>query len=436
MTTQIKKVLGREVLDSRGNPTLEVELTLSDGSFGRAVVPSGASTGEHEALELRDGDPKRYLGKGVLQAVSRVKEVAQESLEGKSFASLSDLDRFLIEEDGTQQKSKLGGNTILGISMAFAHAVSQQRKQPLYLVLNDLMGLGESALKLPVPMMNILNGGMHANNGLEIQEFMVVPHGFDSFSEALRAGVEVFHHLKKNLGNRKLSTAVGDEGGFAPDLGSNEEALAFICESVEKAGYRLGEQVSLALDVAASSFFVKGTGNYRITLDGTPEVTSNALQDYYHQLLEKFPIVSIEDGLDENDWAGWKALTERFSQRVQLVGDDLFVTQPSFVKRGIENNVANAVLIKVNQVGSLTETFETLALCRENDYEAVVSHRSGESEDVTISHLAVACGCGQIKTGSASRGERTAKYNELLRIDDWARSEGKAIPFAQKFGKN
>ena len=433
MKTSIEKVLGREVLDSRGNPTLEVELTLSDGAFGRAIVPSGASTGEHEALELRDGDKSRYLGKGVQTAVTRVSEAYEAALKGKSFASLRDVDEALLATDGTQQKSKLGGNTILGISMAYAHAISDSRKSPLYRVLNEMMGLSESDLRMPVPLMNILNGGMHANNGLEIQEFMVVPHGFENFRESLRAGVEIFHQLKKNLNSKKFSTAVGDEGGFAPDLGTNEEALTLICESVEAAGYQLNQQVSLALDVAASSFFDKASGNYDINLEGRKHATAAQMMDYYQSLIEKFPIVSIEDGLDENDWAGWKGMNERFGKRVQLVGDDIFVTQPSFVKRGIDEKAANAVLIKVNQVGTLTETFETLKLCRDHKYEAVVSHRSGESEDVTISHLAVASGCGQIKTGSASRGERTAKYNELFRIADRQEAEGKPLPLAKPF---
>jgi enolase len=433
MSYKVSKIHGREILDSRGNPTIEVELTLADGSWGRAMVPSGASTGEHEALELRDGDPKRFLGKGTLKAVRNVNEVLSKLIEGKSFNSVRDLDQLTLQADGTPQKAKYGANALLGISLAFVHAVANQQKRPLFWVMNEMLGLSEKDLKLPVPLMNILNGGLHANNGLEIQEFMIVPHGFDTFHEALRSGCEVFQHLKKKLHELHLSTAVGDEGGFAPILKNNEQALEFISEAVQKAGYQLGKQISLALDVAASSFFDKNSQQYSLNYSGKAKIGREELMNYYAGLLEKFPMVSIEDGLDENDWAGWRQLTEKFGKRTQLVGDDLFVTQPSRVSKGISEKVANSVLIKVNQIGTLSETFDTMLLCRKNEYTAVASHRSGETEDVTIAHLAVGSGCGQIKTGSVSRSERTAKYNELLRIEEWAKTHRKVIPYQDVF---
>jgi enolase len=433
MSYKVSKVHGREILDSRGNPTIEVEITLADGSWGRAMVPSGASTGEHEALELRDGDPKRFLGKGTLKAVKNVNEVLSKLIEGKSFQSVRDLDQLTLEADGTPQKGKYGANALLGVSLAFVHAVANQQKRPLFWVINEMLGLTEKDLKLPVPLMNILNGGLHANNGLEIQEFMIVPHGFETFHEALRSGCEVFQHLKKKLHDLHLSTAVGDEGGFAPILKSNEQALEFVSEAVQKAGYQLGKQISLALDVAASSFFDKNSQRYLLNYSGKTRISREELMSYYAGLLEKFPLVSIEDGLDENDWAGWRQLTEKFGKRTQLVGDDLFVTQPSRVSKGISEKVANSVLIKVNQIGTLTETFDTMLLCRKNGYTAVASHRSGETEDVTIAHLAVGSGCGQIKTGSVSRSERTAKYNELLRIEEWAKTHHKSIPYQDVF---
>jgi enolase len=433
MSYKVSKVHGREILDSRGNPTIEVEITLADGSWGRAMVPSGASTGEHEALELRDGDPKRFLGKGTLKAVKNVNEVLSKLIEGKSFQSVRDLDQLTLEADGTPQKGKYGANALLGVSLAFVHAVANQQKRPLFWVINEMLGLTEKDLKLPVPLMNILNGGLHANNGLEIQEFMIVPHGFETFHEALRSGCEVFQHLKKKLHDLHLSTAVGDEGGFAPILKSNEQALEFVSEAVQKAGYQLGKQISLALDVAASSFFDKNSQQYLLNYSGKTRISREELMSYYAGLLEKFPLVSIEDGLDENDWAGWRQLTEKFGKRTQLVGDDLFVTQPSRVSKGIAEKVANSVLIKVNQIGTLTETFDTMLLCRKNGYTAVASHRSGETEDVTIAHLAVGSGCGQIKTGSVSRSERTAKYNELLRIEEWAKTHHKIIPYQDVF---
>jgi enolase len=433
MTPSIEHVFGREMLDSRGNPTVEVEITLKDGSLGRAMVPSGASKGQHEALELRDNDPKRYLGRGTRTALQHVNGFLAQILTGKSFSDLAALDRCMVEADGTKQKSKLGANAVLGVSLAYAHAVAVSRKEPLFLLLNEAMGLSRSDLALPVPLMNILNGGEHANNGLAIQEFMIVPHAFPSFSEALRAGVEVFHHLKKWLADKQLSTAVGDEGGFAPALASNEAALDAICEAIRLAGYQLGKEISLAMDAAASSFYDAATGNYALSYAGRKSQTRDRMVEFYGELIEKYPIVSIEDGLDENDWDGWRTLTQKFGKRTQLVGDDIFVTQTSFVQRGIDEKVANAVLVKVNQVGSLAETFDTMALCRKHQYRAIVSHRSGETEDVTIAHLAVGSGCGQIKTGSASRSERLAKYNELLRIEEWGRKHGVPMKFTDPF---
>ncbi|NBY20582.1 phosphopyruvate hydratase [bacterium] len=433
MAYKISKIHGREILDSRGNPTIEVEMTLSNGSWGRAMVPSGASTGEHEALELRDGDPKRFLGKGTLKAVKNVNEDLSRLLEGKSFSNVHELDQTTLQADGTPQKEKYGANALLGISLAFVHAVAAHDKRPLFLVMNQMLGLNEGNLRLPVPLMNILNGGLHANNGLEIQEFMIVPHGFETFAEALRSGCEVFQCLKKKLHDLHLSTAVGDEGGFAPILKNNEQALEFIAEAVQKAGYQLGKQISLALDVAASSFFDKKTQHYSFDYLGKKQVSREELISYYEKLLEKFPLVSVEDGLDENDWSGWKAMTEKLGKRLQLVGDDLFVTQPLRVAKGINEKVANSVLIKVNQVGTLSETFDTMLACKANQYTSVASHRSGETEDVTIAHLAVGSGCGQIKTGSVSRSERTAKYNELLRIEEWGKLNNKKIPYENIF---
>lgn len=433
MKYQLSKIYGREVLDSRGNPTVEVEVHLSDGSFGRAIVPSGASTGKHEALELRDGDKSRYLGKGVLKALSNINEILAKTIQGQSFSSVYDLDSKMNEIDGTPQKSNLGANAILGVSLAFAHAVSASQKRPLFLVINEWMHLSEKDLSLPTPLMNIINGGMHADNGLAIQEFMIVPHGFSSFREALRAGVEVFHHLKKKLHDKHLSTSVGDEGGFAPSLKSEEEALAFILTAIKSAGYEPGKQISLALDAAASSFYDESSGKYKLAYQGNAEISKESLMAFYSSLVEKYPLVSIEDGLEENDWAGWKALTERFGKKLQLVGDDLFVTQSAFVQKGIDQKVANSVLVKINQVGSLSETFDTMKLAYKNNYRTVTSHRSGETEDATIAHLAVGSGSGQIKTGSASRSDRMAKYNELLRIEDWARQNKKEIRFSNAF---
>ncbi len=433
MKNTINRIYGREVLDSRGNPTVEVEVTLKDGAFGRAIVPSGASTGKHEALELRDGDKSRYLGKGVLKAVSNINEKIAPKLCERSFESVYDLDKEMNAIDGTEQKSNLGANAILGVSLAFSHAVAFSQRRPLFLLINEWMGLSEKDLCLPTPLMNIINGGMHADNGLAIQEFMIVPHGFENFNDAFRSGVEVFHHLKKRLHDQKLSTAVGDEGGFAPALKADEKALEVILEAIQSAGYKPGKQISVALDAASSSFFDEAAKKYKLATQGKSEITADELMNFYSGLADKYPLVSIEDGLEEGDWSGWKKFTDQFAKRLQLVGDDLFVTQSAFVKRGIQEKVANSVLIKVNQVGSLSETFDTMKLCRENGYTAVTSHRSGETEDATISHLAVGSGCGQIKTGSASRSDRMAKYNELLRIDDWARQNKKSIPFKNAF---
>lgn len=426
---QVKAIKAREVLDSRGNPTVEAEVTLSNGGWGRAIVPSGASKGAFEALELRDNDKRRFLGKGTHKAVDIIHKTISPLLIGKSFSNVKELDTVMLEKDGTIQKSNLGANSILAVSMAFVQAAANEQKRPLFLVINEMMGLKQSDLRMPVPLMNVINGGMHADNGLEIQEFMIVPHGFSKFSEALRAGCEIFQRLKEDLHHKHLSTCVGDEGGFAPVLASNDAALELLANSIVKAGYRPGEQVSLALDVASSSFYNADKKVYTIRHAGKTELTNTEMAHYYSDLAKRFPIVSIEDGLEEDDWKGWSDLTKQLGKQVQLVGDDLFVTQKSRVQKGMELGAANAVLIKVNQVGSLKETFETMLLCREKGWGAVTSHRSGETEDTTIAHLAVGSGCGQIKTGSLSRGERTAKYNELLRIEEWAQENHTTIPF-------
>ena len=374
----ISRVRGREILDSRGNPTVEVELTLSDGAMGRALVPSGASKGQHEALELRDGDAKRFLGRGTLKAVQNVNETLSRLVKGKSFSKVQDLDELMISADGTPQKAKLGANAILGVSLAYVNALSVSQKRPLFLILNEMMGLSPQDMRLPIPQMNVLNGGLHANNGLEIQEFMIIPHGFPSFSEALRAGCEIFQHLKETLNEKHFSTAVGDEGGFAPALTGNEQALEVICEAIQAAGYRLKSQVAVALDAASNSFYLSDAKRYALRYNGEDAQSSDDMIEFYQSLAEKFPIVSIEDGLDEEDWSGWKTLTEKMGNRFQLVGDDIFVTQAERVRRGIKEKVANAVLVKVNQVGTLKETFETMLLCRENRYRTVTSHRSGK----------------------------------------------------------
>jgi enolase len=407
--TEIIRVHARQILDSRGNPTVEVDIELADGTGGRAAVPSGASTGEHEAHELRDGGAP-YLGKGVLEAVKNVREVIAPEILGLDALDQVAIDRAMIALDGTTTKSKLGANAILGVSMAVARAASNSVGLPLWRYLG-----GAQARVLPTPMMNILNGGAHADNGLDIQEFMIMPIGLPSFTEAMRAGSEIFHHLKKLLAAEGLATSVGDEGGFAPRLGKNEDALVWIVRAVEKAGYKLGDQIAIALDCAASEYFDKGTKKY--SFDGKT-VDADGLIEIYSAYCEKYPIVSIEDGFAEDDWDGWKSVTEQLGTEVQLVGDDLFVTNVERVKRGIEEEVANAILIKVNQIGSLTETLETIHLGELNGYSSIMSHRSGETEDTFIADLAVATGVGQIKTGSLCRSERIAKYNQLLRIEE------------------
>jgi enolase len=405
----IERVHARQILDSRGNPTVEVELALRSGATGRAAVPSGASTGEFEATELRDGGSE-YLGKGVLQAVGHVNGEIAEAITGHDATDQSGLDHKLIELDGTPNKSRLGANAILGVSLAAAHAAAAEEGVPLWRYLG-----GESAHVLPVPMMNVLNGGAHADNSVDFQEFMVVPVGAESFSQGLRMGAEVFHALKKTLHDRKLGTTVGDEGGFAPDLESNEAALQLLIAGIEAAGYTPGDDVAIALDPATSEIFEGGV--YDLHHEGR-KLSSVELADYWADLAGKYPILSIEDGMDEEDWDGWKALTDKLGDRVQLVGDDLFVTNTARLRRGIELGVGNSILVKVNQIGTLTETLEAIELARSNGYTAVMSHRSGETEDVTIADLAVATGCGQIKTGAPSRSDRVAKYNQLLRIEE------------------
>ncbi len=408
--TEIVDVHAREILDSRGNPTLECEVTVASGSMGRAAVPSGASTGEHEAHELRDGDKARYGGKGVRTAVENVRSKIAPRVLGMNAADQEALDRLMIELDGTPNKKALGANAILGVSLAASRAAALSQGVPLYRWVG-----GVNARTLPVPLLNILNGGAHADNNVDVQEFMIVPWGAPTFAEALRCGAEVFHALKTVLKSRKLATSVGDEGGFAPDLRSNAEALESIAEAVGKAGYELGGDVVLALDAAASEFFDPKSGGYE--LEGK-SVDRKALVDLYERWSREFPIVSIEDGFAEDDWEGWKLLTERLGARVQLVGDDLFVTSTERLQRGIREGVANAVLIKVNQIGTLTETLDCVRLAHASGYRTIMSHRSGETEDSFIADLAVACDCGMIKTGSASRSDRTAKYNQLLRIEE------------------
>lgn len=406
----ITDVYAREVLDSRGNPTVEVEIFTESGAFGSALVPSGASTGEHEAVELRDGDKDRYLGKGVLKAVENVNEVIAPELLGIDVTRQVVIDQLLLELDGTENKGKLGANAILGVSMAAAHAAADYLGVPLYTYLG-----GFNATTLPTPMMNILNGGEHADNNVDIQEFMIMPVGAPTFREALRMGAEVFHSLKKVLSGKGYNTGVGDEGGFAPNLKSNEEALSTIIEAIEAAGYKPGEEVKLAMDVASSEFYEDG--KYNLKGEGVVR-TSEEMVAWYEEMINKYPIVSIEDGLDENDWEGHKLLTDRIGDRVQLVGDDLFVTNTKRLAQGIEQGVGNSILVKVNQIGTLTETFEAIEMAKRAGYTAVISHRSGETEDATIADIAVATNAGQIKTGAPSRTDRVAKYNQLLRIED------------------
>ncbi|HEY8910766.1 MAG TPA: phosphopyruvate hydratase [Desulfosporosinus sp.] len=406
----IMDVYGREILDSRGNPTVEVDVVLTDGTIGRAAVPSGASTGAFEAVELRDEDDTRYMGKGVLKAVENVNQIISPEVEGLNPFDQPGLDRLLMDLDGTENKGKLGANAILGVSLATAKAAAESLGLPLYQYLG-----GVNAKELPVPMMNILNGGSHADNNVDIQEFMIMPVGAASFAEALRMGTEVYHSLKAVLKEKNLSTSVGDEGGFAPNLASNEDALLCIVEAIQRAGYLPGEEVALALDVAASEIYEDGT--YSLASEGLKK-TSDEMIDYYEGLIDRYPIVSIEDGLDEDDWEGWRKLTERLGDRVQLVGDDLFVTNPERLARGIEEKCANSILIKLNQIGTLTETLDAIEMAKRSGYTAVVSHRSGETEDVTLAHIAVAVNAGMIKTGAPARTERVAKYNELLRIEE------------------
>lgn len=404
----ILDVYAREILDSRGTPTVEVEVILESGVVGRAAVPSGASTGVHEAVELRDGDKERYMGKGVIQAVQNVNQIIADEIVGFSVFDQVEIDEAMIELDGTPNKGKLGANAILGVSMAVAKAAAEELGMPLYKYLG-----GISARELPVPMMNILNGGEHADNNVDIQEFMILPVGAPSFKEALRMGSEVYHNLKSVLKAKGLSTAVGDEGGFAPDLKSNEEALQIIMEAIEKAGYKAGEDILLGMDVASTELYKDG----KYHLDGKA-ITSTELIEYYAGLVEKYPIISIEDGMSEDDWEGWKALTEKLGKKIQLVGDDLFVTNTARLAQGIEKGIGNSILVKVNQIGTLTETFATMEMAKRAGYTCVVSHRSGETEDATIADIAVAVNAGQIKTGAPARTDRVAKYNQLLRIED------------------
>jgi len=415
----IAEIFAREILDSRGNPTIEVDVILDSGSLGRAAVPSGASTGSREALELRDGDKSRFLGRGVQNAVDTVNETIAAEIEGMDAREQAMIDLLMLQLDGTENKGKLGANAILGVSLAVAKAAAEAAGLSLYSYLG-----GPGARTLPVPMMNVINGGAHADNNLDVQEFMVIPAGFDTFSDALRAGVETFHHLKSILHDRGLTTSVGDEGGFAPNLKSNAEALDLILSAIEKAGYRAGEQMYLGLDVAASEFYKDSKYNFEGKVLASDEVIA-----YYNDLKAKYPIISIEDGLSEGDWDGWERLTKSLGSRMQLVGDDLFVTNPSIFAKGIERGIANSILIKVNQIGTLTETLEAIEMGKRAGYRSVISHRSGETEDSTIADLAVATNAGQIKTGSASRSDRMAKYNQLLRIEE---DLGDAAIFAGK----
>jgi enolase len=410
---EIIKVTGREILDSRGNPTVEADVHLADGSIGRAAVPSGASTGEHEAVELRDGDKARYLGKGTLKAVTNINEKIGPAVQGMDAAEQSAIDQRMIRLDGTANKGKLGANAILAVSMATARAQAQSDDTPLYRYLG-----GVSANLLPVPMMNILNGGAHADNSVDPQEFMVIPHGASKFSEALRMGTEVFHTLKGVLKKRGYSTAVGDEGGFAPDLKSNDEALEVVLEAITKAGYKPGDQIGIALDPAASEFYDKSIGKYVFKKSDKSQRSSEQMVEFWANWVAQYPIMSIEDGMAEDDWEGWRLMTDALGKRIQLVGDDLFVTNTERLAQGIERGIANSILIKVNQIGSLTETLEAMHMAADAGYTTVVSHRSGETEDAFIADLAVATRAGQIKTGSASRTDRIAKYNQLLRIEE------------------
>ncbi len=407
---KITRIKAREILDSRGNPTIEADIILENGIMGSAMVPSGASTGEREALELRDGDKSRYLGKGVLKAVAFINTEIAQALKGFDIADLSKIDQAMIDLDGTQTKSRLGANAILAVSLAAAHTNANALNKPLY----DTLNL-DAKYKLPVPMMNIINGGEHANNSVDIQEFMIIPAGAPTFKEALRYGAEVFHKLKSVLEAKGMNTAVGDEGGFAPDLASNEEAIKVILEAIEGAGFVAGKDIYIGIDAASSEFYENGT--YNLASENR-SLTSEEFADYLADWVTKYPVISIEDGMDENDWDGWDLLTKKIGNKVQLVGDDLFVTNSKILAEGIEKSIANSILIKVNQIGTLSETFEAMAMAEKAGYTCVMSHRSGETEDTTIADLAVATGCGQIKTGSLSRSDRLAKYNRLLRIEE------------------
>jgi len=410
--TAIVEVFGREILDSRGNPTIEVDVELACGAFGRAAVPSGASTGEHEAVELRDGDEARYLKKGVTQAVKNVNEIIAEELIGEDAAQQTTIDQILLELDGTENKSKLGANALLGVSLAVCKAAAAAFELPLYQYIG-----GVNAKVLPVPMMNVVNGGSHADNNVDLQEFMIVPAGAKNFAESLRMGAEIYHNLKAVLKTKNLSAAVGDEGGFAPNLKSNEEALEVIMAGIEKAGYKPGEQIFISLDPASSEFFSKEKNKY-ILASENKELSPKEMVEYYAALVEKYPIYSIEDGMAEDDWDGWKIMTDRLGDKIQLVGDDLFVTNKKRLQQGIEKGICNSILIKLNQIGTLTETLDTIAMATSAKYTSVVSHRSGETEDTTIADFVVATNAGQIKTGSPCRTDRVCKYNQLLRIEE------------------
>ncbi len=429
--TYIAKVSARQILDSRGNPTVEVDVITQNGVLGRAAVPSGASTGEHEAVELRDGDKSRFLGKGVLKAVENVNGPIAEAITGGYVFDQHLIDKRMMELDGTPNKGNLGANAILGVSLAVAKAAAEEAGQPLFRYVG-----GVNSNLLPVPMMNIINGGSHADNSIDFQEFMIMPAGADSFSECLRMGTEVFHHLKKVLNDKGYSTNVGDEGGFAPNLKSNDEAVEVILKAIENAGYRPGEDIYMAMDAASSEFYLKDEGVYHLHKSSGDKLTSSEMASLWKEWTEKYPIVSIEDGLDENDWDGWKELTTAIGDKVQLVGDDLFVTNVERLSRGIDNGIANSILVKVNQIGSLSETIDAVRLATANRYTSVMSHRSGETEDVTIADLAVALGTGQIKTGSASRSDRIAKYNQLLRIEELLGDEAQFLGKTMKFIKD
>lgn len=427
----IHTITARQILDSRGNPTIEVDVITDQGVLGRAAVPSGASTGIHEACELRDNDKSVYMGKGVLKAVNNVNTVIAEKLKGMYVFEQNAIDAALIELDGTPNKTNLGANAILGVSLAAAKAAAEEARQPLYRYIG-----GVNANLLPIPLMNILNGGAHADNGIDFQEFMIMPVGAGSFSEALRMGTEVFHHLKAVLKSQKLATNVGDEGGFAPDFKNNEEAIKAVMQAIDKAGYKAGEDIYIAMDAASSEFYNAEEKVYHFKKSTGDKLTAAQMVDYWADWSKKYPILSIEDGCAEEDWDGWKLLTDKIGSKIQLVGDDLFVTNVDFLSKGIQNGVANSILVKVNQIGSLTETIDAVQMAQTNSYTSVMSHRSGETEDTTIADLAVALNCGQIKTGSASRSDRIAKYNQLLRIEeqlgDTARFLGKDFKFLKK----